>query len=123
MSILGKNTLKITLLSIFFLFIVVYVFFRSHDLIFGVKIKKVQIDGTSFQAGETLEKDTLHITGNAKNAVNLELNGREISIDQTGNFNETIALLTGYNIINIKAVDKFEYTDEKNYQIIYKNNE
>lgn len=118
MSILGKNTLKITLLSMFFLFIVVYSFFRSHDLIFGVKIKNIQIDGLPAQAGITLKNNTLHVSGNAKNAINLTLNGREISIDQAGNFSETIALLSGYNTINIKAVDKFEYVDEKDYKLM-----
>ena len=38
---------------------------------------------------------------------------------EKGNFNETIALLLGYNIINIKAVDKFGHKDEKNYKLIY----
>ena len=114
MNITGKKTIKVTLLSAFFLFILVYAFFRSHDLIFGVKIKNVNIvDGTK------ITDDTLHITGNAKNAVKLTLNGREITIDQKGNFDETIALLSGYNIVNIRALDKFEYHDEKNYQLIH----
>jgi hypothetical protein len=62
----------------------------------------------------------LKVTGNAKNAIKLSLNGREILIDQAGNFNETIALLKGYNIVHIKAIDQFKYSDEKNYKIIYK---
>jgi len=111
---LSKKIFKITGLSTFFLLIVIYAIFRSHDLILGVKIKNVNIqDGAS--QGDTV----LQITGNAKNATNLTLNGREISIDEEGRFNETIALLLGYNIINIKAEDKFGYVDEKNYQIIY----
>ncbi len=61
----------------------------------------------------------MKVTGNAKNATSLTLNGREISIDREGNFGETIALLSGYNIINIKARDKFGYIDEKNYKLIY----
>lgn len=109
----AKKILKIAGLSIFFILIIIYAFFRSHDLIFGVKIKNVNIvDGTK------VASNILEITGNAKNATNLTLNGREISIDQEGNFNETIVLLIGYNIMNIKAQDKFGYSDEKNYQII-----
>ena len=110
-----KKILKLSLLIGFFLFIIIYAFFRSHDLIFGVKIKNVNItDGT------TATNNVLNVTGNAKNAVKLTLNGREISIDQAGNFNETIALLPGYNIVGIKAVDQFKYSDEKNYQLILK---
>ncbi|TSC78081.1 MAG: Uncharacterized protein G01um101424_215 [Parcubacteria group bacterium Gr01-1014_24] len=122
----AKRISQIAGLSIFFLLIIIYAFFRSHDLIFGVKIKNVNIvDGaparTTVQSGGKVANSVLQVTGNARNATNLTLNGREISIDQEGNFDETIVLLIGYNIINITAKDKFGYIDEKNYQII--NNE
>lgn len=111
-----KKIVKISSLSVFFLVIVAYAFFCSRDLIFGVKIKNVNIaDGT--KVAESVQK----ITGNVKNAVKLSLNGREISVDQKGNFEETVALLSGYNVINIKAKDKFGYSDEKNYKVIYEN--
>jgi hypothetical protein len=61
----------------------------------------------------------LEITGVAKNAINLTLDGREISVDQQGDFDETIALLSGYNIISLKAVDKFGNIDEKNYKLMH----
>lgn len=98
----------------FFIFIVVYAFSRSEDIIFGVKIKNVNITD-----GAKVADSVLKISGNAKNAINLTLNGREITVDVTGNFNETIALLSGYNIVNIKAKDKFGYMDEKNYKLMY----
>ncbi|OGI67396.1 hypothetical protein A3A05_00835 [Candidatus Nomurabacteria bacterium RIFCSPLOWO2_01_FULL_41_12] len=110
----AKKILQIGGFLVFFLLIIVYAFFRSHDLIFGVKIKNVNImDGT------TVTNSVLDVTGKAKNATNLTLNGREISIDEKGNFDETIALLPGYNIINITAKDKFGYIDEKNYKLMY----
>ena len=92
-----KKTVKYSILILFFILIIAYAFFTSYDFLFGIKIKNVNLtDGT-----KTTEP-IINITGNAKNAINLELNGRDISIDQKGNFNETIALLLGYNIINIK---------------------
>jgi len=109
-----KKILKITVLSAFFIFIIIYAFYRSYDLIFGVKIKNVNIVN-----GATLNNSVIEVTGTAKGAINLTLNGREILIDQKGNFNDTIALLPGYNIINIKAMDKFGYIDEKNYKLTY----
>jgi hypothetical protein len=109
-----KQIVKIGSLFVFFSFIVVYAIFGSHDLIVGVKIKNVNI-----KDGSTMKDSALQITGNAKNGIFVTLNGREISVDQQGNFNETIALLPGYNIINIKARDKFGYIDEKNYKIMY----
>lgn len=110
-----KKILKISSLSVLFIFIIIYSFFNAKDLIFGVKIKNVDIVYIT-ELGENI----ITINGNAKNARNLILNGREISIDQDGNFYEILALLSGYNIINIKAEDKFGYKDEKNYQLMGK---
>ena len=110
----AKKILQIVGLCAFFLFIIIYAFFRSQDLIFGVKIRNVNI-----LDGAKVSNNIVKVTGNAKNAINVTLNGREISVDENGNFKETIALLSGYNIINILAKDKFEYTDEKNYKLIY----
>ena len=120
----AKKILKIVSLSAFLLFIIIYAFFRTKDLIFGVKIKDVNIiDGTpartAIQSGEKVTDNIIKITGNAKNAVNLTLNDRVISVDQKGNFDETIALLSGYNIISIKAQDEFGNNDEKNYKLMY----
>lgn len=108
-----KKVIKVISLSVFFIFIIVYAFFRSKDLTLGVKIKEVNVAN-----GMKVTENILNIKGNAKNAINLTLNTREISIDQNGNFNETIALLPGYNIISLKALDKFGNNDEKNFRLI-----
>ena len=114
MEQLAKKILKIAGFSIFSLLIATYAIFGSYDLIFGVKIENVNlVDGAKVTDNIT------EVKGNAENAILLTLNGREISIDENGNFKETIALLLGYNIINIKAQDKFGYIDEKNYKLIY----
>ncbi|MEI6580854.1 MAG: hypothetical protein WCO07_01635 [bacterium] len=110
----AKKILKIVSVSVFFLFIIIFAFINSMDLVFGVKIKNVNIVD-----GSKVTNSIIDITGVAKNAVNLTLNGREISIDKAGNFNETIALSSGYNIITIKARDKFGNSDEKDYKLIY----
>lgn len=116
---LSKKILQISAMSVFFLLILVYAFFVSRNLIYGVKIKNVNINGLPAQTGIKVANNILEITGNAKNAINLTLDGREISVDENGNFKETIALLSGYNIIDIKAQDKFGYSDEKNYKLSY----
>jgi hypothetical protein len=108
------SKLKIIIVFVFFLLIALYAFWGSRDIIYGVKIRNVNIAD-----GATFTDSVLKITGTAKNAIKLVLDGREISVDQNGNFNETIALIPGYNIINIKAQDKFGYTDEKNYKLMY----
>ncbi|MEK7572295.1 MAG: hypothetical protein AAB493_00350 [Patescibacteria group bacterium] len=119
----AKKILQIAGLSVFFLFIIAFIFINSMDLMFGVKIKNVNItDGasarTTIQSGGKVTNNVLDITGIAKNAVNLTLNDREISIDKNGNFYENIILALGYNIIVIKAKDKFGNIDEKNYKLM-----
>jgi len=114
-----KKIVKITVLSVFFILIIAYAFFRSKDLIFGVKIKDVNFNGLPAQSGTTATNDVLNLTGNARNAIDLTLDGREISVDELGNFNETIALLPGYNIIHLRAQDKFGNVDEKNYKLMH----
>jgi hypothetical protein len=109
-----KKILQLAGLAVFFILIFTYAFFRSKDLIFGVKIKNVNLAD-----GATVAENVIKLTGNAKNAINLTLDGREISVDQQGNFNETIALLPGYNIINLGAQDRFGNVDEKNYQLMH----
>jgi|SRR3989338_6935181 len=109
-----KKILKISAVLFFFIFIFGYSFFRSYDLIFGVKIKNVNLSD-----GMKVDNNIIKITGNAKNATELTLDGRTISIDQLGNFDETVALLLGYNVINIRAEDKFGHIDEKNYQVMH----
>ena len=113
-----KNISKIAGLSVFFLLIIIYAFSRSRDLIYGVEITKINIDGLPAQEGAKVENSVHEITGNAKNAINLTLNGREISINEQGDFNETIALLSGYNVVEIKAKDKFGNIDEKSFRLI-----
>lgn len=110
----AKKILAISALAVFFLLILLYAYFRSKDLIFGVQIRNVNLAD-----GSTVAAQVQTVTGNARNAVNLTLNGREISIDQAGDFSESLALLPGYTIISLQATDKFGHTDEKDYQIMY----
>ena len=110
----AKKIAKIALVSTLFLIIIIYVFFRAKDLIFGVKIKNVNlVDGAK------ITESVIKVSGNAKNAIFLTLDGREISIDQNGNFTETISLLKGYNVVDIYARDKFGHQDEKIYKLTY----
>jgi hypothetical protein len=106
---LSKKTLQIGGLVVFFLFLIIYGIWGSHSLIFGVKIKNVDLKIT---------ENIMQFTGNAEKATSLILNGREISVNEAGDFDETLVLLSGYNIITLIAKDKFGYVDEKNYKLI-----
>ncbi len=114
-----KKITRITLLTVFFLFIAVFAFINSRNLIFGVRIKDVNINGSPIIDGSKITNNIIEITGYAKHAINVTLNGREISVDRYGDFDENIILLSGYNTITITAKDKFGNVDQKNYQLIY----
>ena len=114
MTLDAKKILKIGSLIVLSLFIIIYAFFRSKDLIFGVKIK-----GVNLVDGAKMTERVIEVAGNARNATLLSLNDRPISIDEKGNFKETIILNLGYNIVSLKAKDEFGKSDEKNYQLMH----
>src|SRR3989338_2412312 len=116
----AKKILKMGLLFSLSLFIVLYTFFISKDLLFGVEIKNVNFDGQRVDDMRVMAESVVAVFGNAKNAIHLRLNGRPIFMDQAGNWQETIALLPGYNVVEIKAEDKFGNREVKNYQLILK---
>ncbi len=110
----AKKLLKLAVFFIFSLFIILYTFFRTKDLVFGVKIREVNIvNGTQMQNG------VLTVRGKAEKASGLYLNGREIPIDEKGNFQDALALLSGYNKVVIQAEDKFGHTDQKIYELTF----
>ncbi len=80
------------------------------------------IKGVSIQASiEHNDNTTIaKVVGNAKHATYLSLNGREIFIDKDGSFSEPIALIPGFSVVTIDAVDKFGKSKEKKFQIVYK---
>ena len=99
------------ILSVGLLLIIgVYCYSKVDFLMKGVRIKAdiVQQENSSL----------VQITGNAKNSIHLNLNGREIFIDKEGNFSELISLLPGFSIISINAEDKFGKLTEKQFKII-----
>ena len=110
----AKKIFRFAVFFIFFLCIIVYTFLRTKDLVFGVKIRDVNITDRA-----KMDKSVIEVKGNAKNALKLSLDGREISIDQNGNFDETIALSPGYNVVTIQAEDKFGHKDEKSYKLTF----
>lgn len=84
--------------------------------------KGVQITDATINIDQTSTSSITRVSGNAKNAIYLSLNGREIFIDKDGTFNEPISLLSGLSIVTIDAQDKFGKTAEKKFEIIYNKN-
>ena len=53
--------------------IALFSFFRSTDLIFGVRIKNVELNGEPAETGILAEESVTKINGTAKNVLNLTL--------------------------------------------------
>ena len=108
-----KFWLKIGLLTILFVVILVYSYYKTKDLFRGIKLTTIGIED-----GKTVSNSLLELQGKARNAVYLSVNDREIFINTEGVFNDSLILSPGYNIITIKAQDKFGKEKEEVFRVI-----
>ena len=70
--------------------------------------------------GASVVSTTTKITGQALRVKEISLNGKPISVDEQGNFAETIILFPGVNFVTITARDQFGRDTFKEIQI-YRN--
>ncbi|MCC6323950.1 hypothetical protein IT400_04135 [Candidatus Nomurabacteria bacterium] len=110
-----KNTnisfwIKTSVPIVLFVVIITLVFINMRGIIRGVQISANIDDPQS----TTIISE---ISGNAKNATYLSLNGREINLDKNGTFNEKIALPDGYSVVTIEAKDAFGKSAIKTMEI------
>ncbi len=96
-----KDFIKISLLSLLFIGIFGYTYFRSRDAIWGTTIT------ASVSDGAVLSSKLLNLTGNAPHTSLFTVNNKELLLDKNGNFVDTLLLQDGYNILTLEASDKF----------------
>lgn len=94
-----------------FAVIALFTYFKMGFVIKGVQVEAI-LDHTS-------NSPLVWVKGNAKNAVYVSLNGREIFIDKDGSFNEQVALLPGLSVVTVNAEDKFGKSSEKKFEVVY----
>ena len=109
-----KIFVRFFLIAGLFGFIIFYSFFRSKSISEGVLLSVSGIEN-----GQTFEEEVLRIDGRAERAKYISINGREILLDEESNFKEIIVLSPGYNIITIKALDRFKKEKNEVYEIYY----
>ena len=98
-----------------FLVIGIFTYFKMCFIVKGVQIQaKIEKDSEN--------SNITTIIGKAENAIHLSLNGREIFIDKDGSFNEKVALLPGFSVATLDAVDKFGHKSEKKFEMVSKEN-
>lgn len=93
----------------------VYGFYKSRGLLEGPEIIV-----ESPQDGQTVSNSYVEIKGVAKNISFIRLNGRQIFTDEYGNFQESLLLAKGYNIMEVSTKDKFNRTAIKQLHLVLK---
>jgi hypothetical protein len=110
-----QHILKVIFVCCFSLGIIFYGYYQSQDLIGGPKIDIVNPEN-----GSVSESSFIEISGRALNIVRISLNDRSIFVDEEGNFTEKMLLLEGYNIMEVKAEDRFGRETKKILQIVHR---
>ena len=100
--------LKIGIIVIAALIIIGYGAWRSLDYARGPVITIFQPVNGSMAASSTID-----ILGRANRVNSLTINGMSVSLDEQGNFKETVVVFPGVNMITLEAMDQFGRSTEK----------
>ena len=110
-----RERLKKWIIGIFLIFFIVYGLFESYKIISGPKISI-----TNLKNGEYFESPLIEVKGVARHISFISLNDRPIFIDKEGAFFEKLILLPGYNIMSLKAKDRFGKAIEEKMEFYLK---
>jgi hypothetical protein len=110
--------IKTTGILILAFIIVIFAIFRSFNYISGPGLEIY-----SPINGANIESSTVRIIGQASRINKITLNGNPITIDEQGNWSETLIIFPGLNTITIEAQDQFGRTNKKQLNIVGKTNQ
>ncbi len=112
------NLIKLLGIILLVAAIVVFAIFRSINYLKGPSVEIL-----SPANGSTIETRVVELTGKAERINKIFLNGHPISIDEHGNWKETIIIFQGLNLITIRAEDQFGRIVSKQLDIVGKTNQ
>lgn len=98
------------------LLLISYGIFNARNLLLGPSIEIFSPTSSEIET----ESNTITVKGQAKNIVFLSLNERPIFVDPEGLFEEKLLLSPWFNIIEIKARDRFKKEVQKIIKVYYK---
>lgn len=99
-------------LIVFFAALLIYAFFESRAMLFGPAI---ELENETITTNESL----ITIRGNAKNSIEVRLNGMPIPITEDGAFEEKYLVPPGVTFIVVDARDKYGRTQQKTIHVAY----
>ena len=110
----AKKYLRYGSLTLLALVMFGYSLYRASDLLFGIHLAVLGIkDGESVAAG------TIDLSGSADHAIGVSIDGHPVSIDTAGAWQDTIALVPGYNSVRVSAADKFGRDVSSQFAVYY----
>lgn len=90
-----------------------YGLFRAYPIIMGP-----QIAVTYPKDGQEVASTTFQISGNIKRSTAIYLQGKPITVDEKGDFTETLIAIPPYTILVLVATDKYGATTTKTLRVI-----
>lgn len=106
-------TLKTGLTITLGISVLALVAFNMHDRILGTRLV-IQ----TAQNGSTVSSPFLSVSGVAKHARALLINGRPVTVDRAGTFADEVVLSPGYNIVEVSLRDQFGNQKVKTYEYV-----
>lgn len=108
-----NRLIKITLFA-FVLVLIGYLYFGARLFSRGPSIIF-----TSPENNSVVTDPVTTVIGYARNVTHITMNGRDIFVDQLGNFEETLLLTPGYTIIDVAVRDRFDRTATSTLTLVH----
>lgn len=106
------SRLTYIILAVFFVLLIGYAAFEAQGILFGPRIS------VSSQVTE-IHDPLILIKGRADRIASLSMNGKAISVTETGVFEQPYLLAPGYNRILLEARDKYGHTTRRVLEVVY----
>ena len=100
------------ILTLIFIF-AFYGFYKARGFLAGPEITLNEP-----RNGRELKNSFVKVSGSAKNIAAIFLNGKRIFVDEKGFFSENLLLAKGYNIIEVRATDKFGKSSKETREVV-----
>lgn len=110
-----RKQLEFYLVGILVLIAITYGLFRAYPLLAGPNITV-----HSPKDGENVASTTFQISGTVLRAKEITIQGRPITTDTDGKFNETLVPQYPYTLIILEAKDSYGNTKTKNLRVVPK---
>jgi hypothetical protein len=107
--------IKVASAAIVIIIIAAYALWRSFTYARGPAITLTEPSNFA-----TITSTTTHVIGRVERANSITLNGKAITIDEQGHFDETILVFPGTNILTLVARDQFERSVETRVEVVRK---